>query len=289
MIAFEGQFALNFIRGVLATVNPCGFVLLPTYLMLFLGVEGARPGSQRAGVRRALVVSGSVAAGFFSVFLVIGLLVQAGVSWFTSQADWLGLIIGVCLVPLGLAMVFGLKLSANLPKFARASNDQRVVSMFLYGVSYAIASLGCTIGLFVPAIASFEYNGYVSAVLATALYGIGMGVTLTALTVALALARTGLLRFLRNAMRHMDLVAGVLMVLTGIYLLWYWGSEVRNPGGDKGAAVGQVESWQTNVANWLNDIGVGTLAGALVGITGLAVLFVVFRSRRNRMQSGDPA
>ena len=29
MIAVEGQFALNFVRGVLATVNPCGFVLLP--------------------------------------------------------------------------------------------------------------------------------------------------------------------------------------------------------------------------------------------------------------------
>ncbi|MEY4371545.1 MAG: hypothetical protein RL219_314 [Actinomycetota bacterium] len=289
MIALDGQFALNFLRGVLATVNPCGFVLLPTYLMFFLGVEGARPGTQRASIQRALVVSASVAAGFFSVFLVIGLLVQAGVSWFTQQADWLGLVIGICLVPLGLAMVFGLRLSANLPKFVRVGNDQRIMSMFLYGVSYAIASLGCTIALFVPALASAEYHGYTSAVLATALYGIGMGVTLTALTVALALARTGLLRLMRNAMKHMDLVAGVLMVLTGVYLIWYWGSEVRNPGGNKGAAVNQVEDWQTKVANWLNDVGVGRLAVLLVGITGLAVLFTVARLRRTREPKGDTA
>ena len=54
--------SLSFVRGLVASINPCGFVLLPTYLMLFLGAEGARPGSQRAGVRRAqigLVTSGA--------------------------------------------------------------------------------------------------------------------------------------------------------------------------------------------------------------------------------------
>ena len=280
MIALSGQFALNFLRGVLATVNPCGFVLLPTYLMYFLGTEGARPGSQRASVQRALVVSAAVAAGFFTVFLAIGLLVQAGFSWFTAHADWLGLIIGIVLIPLGLAMIFGFKLSVNLPKLARTSNDRRIVSMFLYGISYAIASLGCTIGLFVPALASAEHEGYASAVLATVLYGVGMGVTLTSLTVALALARTGLLRVMRKVMQHLDLAAGVLMVLTGAYLVWYWGSEVRHPGGNKGAAVGQVENWQTTVANWLNEVGVWPLAIILVGTTSLAVVFVSARRRR---------
>ena len=43
MIALEGNFAYSFILGVLAAVNPCGFVLLPTYLMFFLGLEGSRP------------------------------------------------------------------------------------------------------------------------------------------------------------------------------------------------------------------------------------------------------
>lgn len=280
MIAVSGQFALNFLRGVLAAVNPCGFVLLPTYLMYFLGTEGVRPGTQRASVQRALVVSAAVTGGFFTVFLIIGLLVQAGVSWFTAHSDWLGLIVGIALIPLGLAMIFGLRLTVNLPKFVRADKDRRIISMFLYGVSYAIASLGCTIGLFLPALTSVEREGYLSAVVATSLYGIGMGVTLTSLTVALALARTGLLRVMRKVMQHLDMAAGVLMVLTGAYLVWYWGSEVRNPGGDKGAAVGQVKNWQGRVATWLNDVGAWRLAIVLVGITVLAVVFVTVRNRR---------
>ena len=48
---------LSFLRGLVATVNPCGFILLPTYLMYFLGLQGQDPGSQRATIRRGLVVS----------------------------------------------------------------------------------------------------------------------------------------------------------------------------------------------------------------------------------------
>jgi cytochrome c biogenesis protein CcdA len=287
MIALDGQFALNFLRGVLATVNPCGFVLLPTYLMFFLGTQGARPGTQRASLQRALVVSASVAAGFMSLFVVIGLCIQAGVSWFTQHSDWFGLIVGMALVPVGLALLFGWHLPAFTPRLSIGGGDGRVLSMFLYGISYAVASLGCTIGLFVPALASASRNGYLSAVWATACYGVGMAATLTALTVALALARTGLLRVLRRIMVHLDLAAGALMVLTGIYLVWYWGSEVRHPGGHKGAAVDQVESWQTKVSTWVNNVGTTWIATAVVGVSALAVGVVVVLRRRQRGPVGS--
>ena len=70
---------LSFLRGLVAAVNPCGFILLPTYLMYFLGMQGQAPGSQRATIRRALLVSGSLSAGFMSVFVVAGPF-SAGVS-----------------------------------------------------------------------------------------------------------------------------------------------------------------------------------------------------------------
>jgi len=61
---------LQFLRGMVATVNPCGFILLPTYLLYFLGVE-AHNGvvDERASVRRALLVGSAVSAGFLLVFV----------------------------------------------------------------------------------------------------------------------------------------------------------------------------------------------------------------------------
>jgi cytochrome c biogenesis protein CcdA len=280
VIAAQNFYSLNFLRGVLATVNPCGFVLLPTYLMFFLGTQGARPGTQRANVRRALVVSASVSAGFFAVFLGIGLLVRWGFTWFRDQSDWLGLIVGIALVVFGVAMLFGFRLPTNLPRLSMGGRDTRIASMTLYGMSYAVASLGCSLPLFVPAVASVTTHGYTGAVSATLAYGAGMALTLTALTVTLATARTGLLRLLRNVMAHLDMVAAVLMLLTGVYLVWYWGSEVANPGQDKGAAVGQVESWQERVSNWLNDAGLNALLLVFGGVTIVAILFVLVRRDR---------
>ena len=81
MFALDGNFAFAFGAGMLATVNPCGFVMLPTYLLYFLGVEGGVASGQRASLRRALFVSAAVTAGFFLVFLTIGLVTRWGFTW----------------------------------------------------------------------------------------------------------------------------------------------------------------------------------------------------------------
>ena len=38
-LVIDGAFALAFTAGMLATVNPCGFAMLPAYLSYFLGIE----------------------------------------------------------------------------------------------------------------------------------------------------------------------------------------------------------------------------------------------------------
>ena len=39
MIALDARLATSFTAGLLAVMNPCGFVLLPTYLVYFLGMD----------------------------------------------------------------------------------------------------------------------------------------------------------------------------------------------------------------------------------------------------------
>ena len=69
LLAIDARLATSFTTGLLAAVNPCGFVLLPTYLVYFLGMENLRPGAERSSIGRALAVSLSVSAGFI-YFLV---------------------------------------------------------------------------------------------------------------------------------------------------------------------------------------------------------------------------
>ena len=276
----------TFLSGVIATVNPCGFVLLPTYLMYFLGMEGSRPGSQRAAISRALVVSGAVAAGFFAVFLVIGVLYKAGIDWFLEESQWIGFGVGVLMLALGIAMIFGFRLNVGMPKMGVGGKDRTVRSMFLYGVSYAVASIGCTLPLFISAVLnSVERDGFATGVLNIAAYGVGMGVMLAALTVTLATARTGLLTWLRKLMQHLDQVAGAFLVLTGTYLCWYWWSAMN---GSSGGLIDRVESSQSDVATWLRERGGGWLFAVLGGITVVAAAYVWFRrSGHDAPDDGD--
>ena len=60
----DAPLALAFTAGMVATVNPCGFAMLPAYLSYFLGIEGTDDGPAEAGVLRALVVGAVVSLGF---------------------------------------------------------------------------------------------------------------------------------------------------------------------------------------------------------------------------------
>ena len=63
----EGSFAYSLLLGMLAAVNPCGFVLLPTYLIAYLSVTDDATVGVR--LRRSIVVGTSVASGFLVVFV----------------------------------------------------------------------------------------------------------------------------------------------------------------------------------------------------------------------------
>ncbi|MGE5211301.1 MAG: cytochrome c biogenesis CcdA family protein [Acidobacteriota bacterium] len=217
--------SLSFIRGMVAAVNPCGFILLPTYLMYFLGLQGTMPGSQRATIRRAVIVSAAVSAGFLSVFLIAGIISYNFTTWINENAKYATGAIGVVLLVLGVAMLFGYKLPFMTPRFDTGGEAPRqtVRAMFVYGIAYAVASIGCTIGLFMATVFSTTRNdGLVSGIGNMLAYGAGMALLVSALTIALASANTGLLKLLRGSLQYVDRIAAVFVVLSGAYLLWYF-------------------------------------------------------------------
>lgn len=281
MIALEGNFAYSFLLGVLAAVNPCGFVLLPAYLMYFLGIEGNQSGGdRRATMRRALVVSGATSAGFIAVFLVVGTISRLFTQWIEQQAKYAALVIGVGLIAMGIAMVAGWKPRLGFVQergttLGGERRDRTFRSMFLFGVAYAVASIGCTLAFLTTAImGSITTKGFVSGVVSIALYGVGMSLLVMALTVSLAFAQGGLLRVLRRSMRHLERAAAVFILFTGAYLTWYWWSAITERSGTDGI-VGRVERWQAELANFLQRQGavrLGLVLGLVVAIGAVLAL-----------------
>ena len=272
-IVIEGNFAYSFMLGMLAAVNPCGFVLLPAYLLYFLGIDGGPQHLSRAPLQRALRVSASVSAGFLLVFLVVGTISRLFTQWIELRAKYAGFVIGLILIVLGIAMLLGWKPSFTT-SMPGAKRDHSTRAMFVFGIGYAIASIGCTIGLLTTAIlGSIGTNGFVSGVISITMYGLGMSLLVTALTVTLAAAKTGVARVLKRSLRYIDKVAAVFISLTGMYLTWYWYGAISERG-SLGTVVSRVENWQNSVSLWLQHQGASRLALICAVVIALAYIAI---------------
>jgi len=273
MAFIEGDFAYSLMLGMLAAVNPCGFVLLPAYLTAYLGVADDTDTTTR--VRRALLVGAAVSAGFVAVFIVVGTISRLFTNWLEANAMYAALVIGIALMVMGVRMLGGWRPRLWVPSLTggmgqEGSRPRSVANMFGFGVVYAVASIGCTIGLLTTAIlGSFSRHGVLSGIVSVALYGLGMGLFVTTLTVSLAFAKGALVRSGRSVMKVISSVSSALVVLTGVYLTWYWYVAITqrtNPG----TMVEIVGRWQNYFTSMLSEldavpIAVGAFAFLIVG------------------------
>lgn len=276
----EAPLALALASGMVAAVNPCGFAMLPAYVSFFLGVEGDRKPTRGETVARAVPVALAVTLGFVVVFGVVGIALRPISSTVQEYAPWATVAIGAGLVGFGLYVLSGRELKVRLPVLDRGGRSTGLGSMFLYGVSYAIASLTCTIGIFIANIVNaFSRTDLVSGVAVLVTYALGMGLVLTALTVAIALARDSVVGFLRAGMRHADRVASVLMVVMGAYVAWYgvFSLRVRSDPGTTAGPVDWVETWSAELTRLVSDVGatrlglyLGTAIAAMIAVSVLA-------------------
>ncbi len=254
-----------------ATINPCGFALLPAYLSAFVGLDDRD--TRTTAVARGLGVSAVLTAGFVTVFGLFGLIVTPLSLRLEEYLPWATIVIGLSLIGLGIALLSGKQLVVNIPTLQKGGADGTLLSMYLFGVSYAVASLSCTIGPFLAVTSStFKSESYLSGVTVFLLYGVGMGMVVGILTVGVALARTGLVAKFRSLLPIMNKLAGGLLVIAGLYVAYYGLYEVRLFNGRESgedpvvdAAVG-VQTWlvnripDTESAPWFAAIGLVMLA-----------------------------
>ncbi len=214
--------------GMIAAVNPCGFAMLPAYLALYLGAGGQA--DQRSGARRlaeAIVVGGTVSAGFVVLFAAAGAVISAGGRFLLPVMPWVGLAIGVGLVLLGLAMLagrtFNPALFEQLADRIGHSQERSLRGFFLFGLAYGLCSLSCTLPVFMIAAGSALISGSLGRGFVQLLsYGLGMASVVIALTLAIALVKAGFVTLLRRAVPYVQTVAAMLLVVAGGSIVLYW-------------------------------------------------------------------
>lgn len=276
----DAPLGLAFAAGLVATINPCGFAMLPAYLSFFLGLE--EPGcDRRAGVAGTLRVGGIVSLGFFVVFGVTGLLINAGARAIIDWIPYLALGVGVAMVALGIAMWRGYEFNVGFSKVQGGTAGRDARSVFSFGVSYAVASLSCTLPVFLSVVVgSMASASFVGGFLTYIAYGAGMSALLVGVTLAVALAKQGVIDRLKSMLRHMQRVASAFLVMAGAYIVWFWIDDLSSAAGEQGSAAGVVDGWSASLTNWIqaNSATVGVVLGGTVVLVVLRVLLKRFET-----------
>ena len=213
-----------FTAGMLATVNPCAWAMLPSFLAYYLGSreEGyeLEPLSKRA--REGIFLGLLITAGFLVVFGGMAIVISAGLRVIIKFMPLLAIAVGLSLVILGLWLLRGRSLPFYFPQpnlDVRARNPR---SVFMYGLAYGFASLSCTLPIFLAVVvASLTTSGASGMALMFGSYALGMAVVLMSVALGAALFKGIVAQWFRKLLPYMNTVGALLLIIAGIYLVWF--------------------------------------------------------------------
>jgi cytochrome c biogenesis protein CcdA len=230
-IAQAFPFGYAYAAGMVAAVNPCGILLVPSLVAYYLGSEEAPTLGWSQRSVRAIALGGATTLGFVVLFALVGGVLGGGGMALGRYFPYAGLGIGVVFALLGLWMIvtnsaLGVAAASRAMGIAHPRGDAG--SMFVFGIGYGVASLACTLPVFLVVVGTaFLAGGLLEATTYFVSYALGMGTMLTAVIVGAAFFRSAVTRGLHRVVPHIHRLAASLLLAAGIFIVAYW----LSPGG----------------------------------------------------------
>lgn len=280
----QGLVGLAFAAGLVAALNPCGFAMLPGYLVLVVRREGNSAASVLAAVGRAVMATLGMVLGFLTVFGVFAALSISAAAAVQRSLPYVTTVVGVVLVVVGGWLLSGRTVTLVMPGAARWAPTVRLGSMYGYGVSYAVASLSCTVAPFLAVTAAGVRRGSLAGRVSVYLaYVAGLTLVVGVLAVAAAFASSALATRLRRVLPMVNRAGGALLILVGLYVGYYGLYEVRlleARGAPTDFVIGGAGRLQGVLAGWVHRHGAAPWVAALAVLMAGALATAGYRRAR---------
>ena len=212
--------------GMVASVNPCGFFMLPAYIAYYLGLDSASYTDSPLGGRisRSLLVGVAASCGFMVVFLALGIVTTVSGSVVTRYFPETGMVIGVGMIVLGAWLLLTRKTVGVMAASRVFVVPQKTaVNVFSFGMAYAVASLSCTLPIFLVVVGSaLSSKGIVASLWQFGGYALGMSSVLIIVTLAAAFFGSFVISGFRRVSQYSNTISSVFLILAGTYIVYYW-------------------------------------------------------------------
>ena len=219
--------AFAFSAGVVAAFNPCGVVMLPAYIGYQLGAVSETDNPLKA-VMQGIGLGLMATAGFVVFSLLAGIAVTATGGYIVSIFPIAGLMVGIMILMAGLWLIITRDhLSLTIVSRVGLSNRKGYRGVLIFGILYAVSSLGCAFPIFLAAVGILSGNQlgemkFLESIARFVSYGLGMGLVLTSATLGVVLFRDIVTQFIKRIVPLIGFTGNIFLVLSGLYLVYYW-------------------------------------------------------------------
>ena len=219
-MTIDTAFTIAFVAGVFATFNPCGFAMLPAYLSLAI-LDSQEVRSRSTQIAKAVKFSGLMGVGIVGVFAIFSLIFFPISTSIQKYLPYVTSFLGVLILIFGVALLFKGPVLLKKIWSPNVSPTGSWVTYILYGVTFALGSISCTIGPFLAVTSTTLGASLVESLLTYVLYGLGFVVTISILAIFTALSKDLLIKKIRGAGGALEKFMGGLMALIGLYLIYF--------------------------------------------------------------------
>lgn len=220
--------SLAFSAGLITFVNPCGFAMLPVYITYYFKNEGLEKSTLARRIFASLIFGLMVSLGFAAIFLLIGAIVSYVGRGILKYVGWFDFGVGILLIIIGIVYLFNLNSKINLNKLTiigekLKSNklNNKYASFFLYGIGFAIASLACTLPIFLLVVTTAaKAGGFLNGMLIFLIYAAGMSFFMILFSIAVAFSKTIIEKTLKQWTPYLYKFGALIVILAGVYLIY---------------------------------------------------------------------
>ncbi len=246
--------SLVFAAGVFATFNPCGFAMLPAYMTMLISSQRESESLPKL-VGKALQFAALMALGIVTIFALFAIVIFPISTSIQAYLPIATITIGLLLIAVGVATLSGRSLYLKKLWSPNTAPSTRLKSLYLYGVTFALGSVSCTIGPLLAATSKALELTFLESLRIYLIYATGISATIAILAL-IALFSQKTLSKIRNSMKIIERASSAFLVLVGLYLIIFglYETQYSDLVEPLHSVITQVFSVQGQVVSFINSI-----------------------------------
>ena len=223
----------SFVAGALAAINPCGIVMLPAYLGLYVyNNSGTDSITTSKKIFNSLSIVLFVGVGFLALFSLSAIAVSLSSELIGDLMPFLSILLSLLILYFGIGELKGEKIfSSKISSISsRIGNPKDVnpIGFILFGVSYGLASVGCALPIFISVVTkSINSPNSQSIFIDFIFYSLGMISVIAILTAATFISINSTKKINIFFRRWASPIFGTFLTFAGIFMLSYWIYDLR--------------------------------------------------------------